>query len=483
MKQIVLTIFFSLITIVLFGQIDKAKIVQKEGKNYYLHVVEKGQTAYGISKMYDVTVSEIFSSNPTAKEGLQIGQELYIPAPNSTVATEPTKVVVESESLPQVGDKKDVTTNKENILDTNKIFHTVEQGETMYAIAKKYGVKVEDLIAANGDNSSIKPGDRIIIPVDKADKSNVVVPIVKDPINTSVNPGDSVVLHKVQAGETFYSLSKQYSVTGQDIRDANDGLPKGLQVGETIRIIVKKKNPVSEVALSYVPAVYDPNSRVEAVYDVAILLPYMLDENDKFRAKCPPVGDCPFYGYTVMAINFERGIQMAVDSLRKAGLNVRLHVFDTESDTTTISQILSKSVMKDVDLIFGPLYPRQIKLVAEFAKENKIQNVVPVPVSNKALYNNPYLTKYVASTPTQVQKLGVFVADNYANANVIAIKNKGKETDGFYFDEFVKSFNEQIKTKSKKLNAEVKTTTMTTSSKFTAVEALLHDTALNMDCY
>lgn len=461
------------------AQIGKAKIVEKNGKNYYLHIVEKGQTAYGISKMYEVSVADVIDVNPTAKSGLQIGQELYIPAPQSKEVEPPVKMIEEKKDVKQVETTVGEVIQKEEKVDTNQIIHEVQQGETMYAIAKKYGINPVDLIAANGNNSNIKPGDKIIIPVQLADKSNVVVPIVKDPVNTSVNPGDSVVLHTVEKGETFYSLSKLYDVTGQDIRDANDGLPKGLQVGETIKVIVKKKGAIAPQQMNFT-AVYDSTSRVENVYDIAIMLPYMLDENDKFRAKCPPVGDCPFYGYTVMSINFERGIMMAIDSLKNAGLNVKVHVFDTENDTATISKILAKPVMNNVDLIFGPLYPRQIKMVAEFSREHKIQNIIPVPVSNKALYNNPYLTKYVASTPTQVQKLGEFVAEKYGNANVIAIKNKSSESDGFYFDEFVKSFNENIATNPLKLNAEAKTTSMSTSSKFTAVEALLHDTALNV---
>lgn len=483
MKQFVLTIFLVLSTFVLFGQIGEAEVVLKEGKKYYLHSVKKGQTAYGISKMYDVTVSEVFENNPEAKSGLQIGQDLYIPVKGEEqVTNNDVKDVIQNT------DDKEITTEVKDVIkpeklleDTTKIVHKVQTGETMYAIAKKYGVSLNDLMEANGKNTSIQPGDELIIPVERADKNNVVVPIHKDPINTSVAAGDSVVLHKVKKGDTFYSLSKEYNVTGQDIRNANDGLPKGLQLGETIKIIVEKKVPVTgNIVPENIIAVYDSTSRVETVYDVAIMLPYMLDENDQFRAKCPPVGDCPFYNYTMMAINFERGIMMAVDSLRKAGLSVNIHVYDTEKDTGVVSSILSKPEMAKMDLIFGPLYPRQIKMVAEYAKEHKIQNIIPVPVSNKALYNNPYISKYVASTPTQVKKLGEFVARQYPKANIIAIKNKDDDQDAYYFEEFVNSFNEAAASVPGILTKQVKTAEMSTSSKLTAVESKLSDTALNI---
>ncbi|MCB9195436.1 MAG: LysM peptidoglycan-binding domain-containing protein [Flavobacteriales bacterium] len=477
MKQLTILLLLIFSASLSFAQIGVAKVVEKNGKKYYEHKVKKGQTAYGISQMYETTVSVLFENNPEAESGLQIGQELYIPVANSSSTDNPIKVTDESESLPHEGDKNEST----SIADTNQIIHVVQSGETMYGIAKKYGVSVEDLKAANGNASVLNIGQKLIIPVDKADKTNEDTPIVKDPINTSVAPGDSVILHEVKKGDTFYSLSKLYEVDGQSIRDANDGLPKGLQLGETIRIVVKKKVQIENIASEpVIHIVYDSTTRVEKVYDIAIMLPFMLDENDKFRANCPPVGDCPFYGYTMMAINLERGIMMAIDSLQKAGLSVNVHVYDTEKDTAEVSKILSKPEMNQMDLIFGPLYPRQIKMVAEFAKEHKIQNVIPVPVSNKALYQNPYLSKYVTSTPTQVVKLGEYVADRFPMANVIAIKNKADKQDSFYFDEFVKSYNSTAQKNPFRLNNEVLTTEMSSSSKLTAVETKLHDTALNI---
>jgi LysM repeat protein len=474
-RQIIIAILFVFTTVFAFGQIGEAKVVEKDGKAYYEHKVKKGQTAYGIAKMYETNTMELFKSNPEAEGGLQIGQKLYIPVKDSEVTPEPPSDLTDV----QAGNPEGL--QQEEQVDTNQIVHQVKAGETMFGIAKKYGVTVEDLKAANGNSAALSIGQNLIIPIDKADKDNSVTPLVKDPVNTSVAPGDSVVLHKVKKGDTFYSLSKFYNVTGQDIRDSNDGLPKGLQLGETIKIIVKKKLPMNYVAPdTNLVVVYDSTSRVETVYDIAIMLPYMLDENDKFRAKCPPVGDCPFYGYTMMSINMERGIMMAIDSLRQAGLSVNVHVYDTEKDTATINAILKKPEMEGMDLIFGPLYPRQIKIVAEYARNNKIQNVIPVPVSNKALYKNPYLSKYVTSTPTQVRKLGEYVAEEFPLANVIAIKNKSDKQDAFYFDEFVASFNQAVQNNPMRLNDQVLTAEMSTSSKLTNVESKLSDTALNV---
>ena len=469
-----------------WAQPDIAPIKEKDGKKYYVHTVAKGQTAYGISRLYKTSVKVIFDNNPGAQDGLDIGQELMIPTGES--ASPPPPPPPPPSVVPTTGPndgKAKPDPNAEGLqqevfsTDTNKIIHTVVAGETMYAIAKKYGVSLGDLQAANSDKVNLNIGDRLIIPVDKANKNNDINPIVKDPINTSVKPGDSVVLHTVEAGQTFYFLGKLYDVTEEEIRAANDGLPDGLKKGAVIRIIVRKKG-FAKIDSGIPSVVFDSTSRIEEVYDIAIMMPFMLDENDKYRAKCPPVGDCPFYGYTMMSLNFQRGIMMAVYSLRKAGLNVNVHVYDTEQDTAKMSAILRKPEMKNIDLIFGPLYPRQIKMVADYARENGIQTVIPVPVSNKVLFKNPYVSKFIASTPTQVQFMGKYIAEHHADANVIAIKNTGNKEDGYYFDEFVKSYNANIKLQPNRSQDSVKTTNMSTSSKLSAVEGYMSATKMNL---
>ncbi len=460
-----------------WGQRDVAPIETHNGKKCYVHKVSKGQTAYGISKMYKTSVTELFKHNPNAENGLSIGQNLYFPLTEEELK----KTSVKGEEITNSVNTSDSDTLKNEIIgisnpqisDTNIIIHTVVAGETMYAIAKKYSVKLDDLMAANKDKVTLNVGDKVVIPVDKANKVNEVEPIVKNPINTSVNPNDSVILHTVEAGQTFYYLQQQYGQTEAQIRASNDGLPKGLQKGEVIKIIVPKKNAPIITNEIITPYVFDSSSVIKDEYTVAIMLPFMLDENDRFRAKCPPVGDCPFYKYTMISMSFQRGFMMAVDSLKKAGLNVKIHVYDTQNDTAVISKLLSKPEMDNVDLIFGPLFPKEIKAVTEYAKANQIANVIPVPVSNKALFHNPYVSKFTASIPTQIEYMGRYVAENYANANVIAIKNTAKKDDAFHFNEFVSSYNTNIVKQPTRIRDSVWTTSMSTSSKLTAVESKL----------
>ena len=64
---------------------DKTETV--DGKKYYIHSVEKGQTLYSISKTYSVTVDIIISNNQTASQGLKQGDKLKIPFNGSADAS------------------------------------------------------------------------------------------------------------------------------------------------------------------------------------------------------------------------------------------------------------------------------------------------------------------------------------------------------------------------------------------------------------
>ncbi|MCT4580738.1 MAG: LysM peptidoglycan-binding domain-containing protein [Flavobacteriales bacterium] len=443
MKQII-TIIAVVVASTLFAQIGKVPVVTHNGVKCYEHTVEKKQTAYGISRMYKVDINQLYELNPTAQSGLSIGQKIYLPLPES----EQTTVVVpqtRGESIQQEG----LAANE------NQLVHTVQKGETLWSIARKYGVNPKDVTDANlekGNNLSI--GDQIIIPISDAVKKDETTPIVDVPVNPLENPEDSIILHKVKKGETMYGIANQYGVTQQAILAANDNLVDGLKKGMKIRIPLKRKvilKPrIEEVIVAdtnkvdSIVELITADSRQEQVYDVAILLPFELAENARRMAKCPPFGECLTYANTFRALNFHHGMLLAIDSLKQAGVNLNVRVYDTKADTATVNKILRKAEFKEVDLIIGPIYVKEIKIVTKYAKRNKIQMVCPVPVSNKALFQNPYVSKLTASKYTQVEYLARYIAEHHHQENIILVRNKYNKTDEVYFQLFKKLYAKEV---------------------------------------
>jgi LysM repeat protein len=114
------------------------------GKEYYVHTIEKGQTVYGISKMYGISDKDLIDANPQAASGIRAGDTLLIPVKKETVENKP--------KVTQPGD-------------ADYIRHKVEKGETLYRLSVKYGVSVEEILKCNeGLDLGLKEGSVIRIP-------------------------------------------------------------------------------------------------------------------------------------------------------------------------------------------------------------------------------------------------------------------------------------------------------------------------------
>jgi LysM repeat protein len=110
--------------------------------------------------------------------------------------------------------------------------HTVAKGETITLIAQKYKVTPFDIYKLNPDSQNgIQLDSVLLIPASSLEPT-VIVPKSKQPIANS-NP----TTHLVQPKETLYSVSKQYGVTVDALKEANGDLLKdGLKIGQTIKI-------------------------------------------------------------------------------------------------------------------------------------------------------------------------------------------------------------------------------------------------------
>ena len=445
MTRILIVLCFLVFSNTLFAQPEKAEKKIVNGKEYYVHTVEEGNTLWGIHSLYKVPVKDIMSANPGVENNLSIGQKILIPTGN--VVEEP----------------KESNTLKEYDI------HTVVSGETAFGIARKYNVKASELLALNPEaKNGLSIGQKLKIPGTAKDTVVETKPLDKDIINgneatenkvvdkveetkdTHIIYKDSLVKHTVQKKETLYSLSKRYMVSIQDIKDANDGLTKGLKKGDIINIPLKRLE-VEEVVVKEVPEInIDTISAVgtlgEAVfknkYKVALLVPFMLDENEKRELNRKPTQEREIFGHTKVGLDFYKGVKLALDSLSKAGLNVDLQVFDTANDTAKVNSILKKKEMQDVDLIIGPFASKNAVIVGEFAKKNKI-HIVGLTSSNKFLFKNPYASKVLSSTVTELRAMAKFVAEKHHNANIILVNSK-IEKESYYYEAFKSALEEEL---------------------------------------
>jgi LysM repeat protein len=117
------------------------------------------------------------------------------------------------------------------------IKHTVTKGETINMIAQKYKVTPYDIYKLNPDSQNGIQLDSVLLipPTGEVAVSPTSKPTPE--IASNATQTSSATTHLVQPKETLYSLSKQYNVTVDAIKEANGDLLKdGLKIGQNIKI-------------------------------------------------------------------------------------------------------------------------------------------------------------------------------------------------------------------------------------------------------
>ena len=150
------------------------------------YIVKKGDTLYSISKKYKLTVAELRTAhNLTENDVLKAGQKLVIP-----VADISNAAALSSSS----------SKDKSSYADKDTKLYEVQKGDTLYGIARKFSIKLPELLALNNidTNATLKAGQKIKVPVD----GNTV----KSPSQNTVYTGKSnEPVKAVHSGTVMYT--------------------------------------------------------------------------------------------------------------------------------------------------------------------------------------------------------------------------------------------------------------------------------------
>lgn len=149
----------------------KPAVKQKETKAslYVMHVVKFGETLSKIAQKYDITVTDILKANPSlTNDNLMPEQILRIPNKSNKKVLNNSKTN-DYNLITKVSVKEEVPTK-------NIKYHTVETGQTLYAISKMYHVKIEDLQKWNAlTDYNVKIGSQLIVENPNAKNNAMVV--------------------------------------------------------------------------------------------------------------------------------------------------------------------------------------------------------------------------------------------------------------------------------------------------------------------
>lgn len=200
------------------------------------YIVQSGDNLYSIARKYNTTVDALMSANNLTSTLLRVGQRLRIPSTTSSDINIYTVQLGDSlysiarrynttvdslmdangltSTLLQVGQILKVPSIDESI-EQNPNTYVVQRGDTLYKIASQYGISVNDIIRANNLSSNVlKIGQALIIPTS----------------------GSSSQVYVVQNGDTLYKIANQFGVSIADLIQFNQLPSTVLQLGQEINI-------------------------------------------------------------------------------------------------------------------------------------------------------------------------------------------------------------------------------------------------------
>ena len=389
MKRLCATVLLLLLSVCAFAVQKSGTIVYINGSKFYIHTVQPGETLYGLSKAYEVGEKVILQYNPSAGGGLKAGENVKIPF--VTAVPEP---------------------KSERKLRRTFDSHTVAQGETLYAISRKYEIPIQTVIEDNPslDPTNLRLGERILIrkkEIGSEDEAGAKEQweAYRNTLNSVAEEG--YAYHMVKPGETFYSLSRRFGITEEQLGTLNGGLkPADLKAGAIIKVpgspeelAAGERQPADTVRADSVPDLSADNRvkeiefralRRSATLDVALMLP--------MDAGTPN----PSY------LEFYQGFLLGLDSVKtKYGYSVNVCLYNTARDAEKIREITESDAFRNTDLIIGPVYEEGLYPVIRFAEEKKIP--VVSPLANIEGMNSDVLFQLAPDPSRKYEKAGDLV--------------------------------------------------------------------------
>ena len=294
--------------------------------------------------------------------------------------------------------------------------YTVKKGETLKIIAKRIGVKTKELVRLNsGTGRKPAPETLIMIPNNnyKPPTANDILVKINDSINIKNNTPvkdtlvNTFVVHKVAKGDTYYSLTRAYNVSEEELKILNPLLDiSGLQLDMLLKIkpIEEKNNFL----------IYRDTIQENSSLKLAMMLPFRAIEYDTIDAKYI------FKNNRLANITTDiyLGASMAVDSLVKLGIDIELSVFDTGRKDTKLDSILAATDFSNTDVIIGPLYSEEVPKVAV---RSGTPVVFPVYSKKQTSFKSSKIIKTFADREVHQEALIEHIYDNYGSENILII--------------------------------------------------------------
>ncbi len=368
----------------------KAEDVKDQG--FFIHLVETGETFWALEREYHVARDVLEKYNPALANGLQAGLRIRIPV---------------SEELPDI--------EVEPVNDDAFVKHQVKKGETLYSISNHYQIKISDLKKSNPVLAyrGLMAGEFILVP--KAIQSQESV-MTRQPEEKVVEDARSLEREEeLEPVERIRPLRHAIQVVHRELPEVckpdYTAAYEKYDVALLLPLYLKENETVNRIPVTREEMLQD--SLWMSQFEDASQLP-----EDTFKIR----EDVIVYPRSENFIQFYEGVLLAVDSLKKAGMKIELHVFDTNQEYAVVDSLVQLDLFRELDLIIGPVFPNLQKPVADFAYQNRIPMVSPLSSAGNFESSNPWYFKVNPTKDYLVRQTADYIGEEYFNKNLIVLE-------------------------------------------------------------
>ena len=275
----------------------------------------------------------------------------------------------------QIPRYRTVTVSKKS----NNKLHLVQPKETLWRIAYTYGISVEELKEANpslGEILSI--GQKIVIPLSSPN-------VVKNTLD------EDYFYYTLKAKEGYYRLYKKLGVDRKIIDSLNPNLKEmGLQVGMVIRVPKSQTSDLSVKNSLLVETISLKDSILNNRFiRVALMAPFKASEVDLDSVENTNLLLQKRNLHTI-SLDFYSGASMAFQELTSLGVSLEVDVYDTENNSSQVQSILNTQNLHQKDVVIGPLIPRHVNQVSKYLHSKGIPVISPLSKNKVDIKTNVY---------------------------------------------------------------------------------------------
>lgn len=304
-------------------------------------------------------------------------------------------------------------------------YHTIQPKETLYSLSIRYAVPATDIIAANPglSTATFTIGKTIRIPATRQE----TLP------TTQTITVEKEIEYTIGKRETMYSLCRKFKISSTELVRRNPALKRGLKAGMVIKIPVRTEETVTREAATPEESVVNAllaaprDSRHVATVKAVLLLPFM-------------TGQAAHSPATQRFVEYYEGLLLAVDSLRGEGCSIDLAVYDTGNGTKKIKEILREEPLQEANLIIGAVQNDQIAPVAAFAQQKGIKYVIPFTSKNDDVLSNASVFQVNTPHSYLYAKAAQAAGDLFSEYNIVLLETPDKEEK----KEFVKALKAEL---------------------------------------